>query len=44
MPNYCRFCEKDFTGNIRKVYCNKTCKKDFEANPAYDNKLKILKK
>ena len=38
MPNYCRFCEKELTGNIRKVYCNKTCKKDFEAKQAKEKR------
>ena len=38
MPNYCGFCEKELTGNIRKVYCNKTCKKDFEAKQAKEKR------
>ena len=34
----CLFCNKELTGNIRKVYCDKTCKNNFEAKQAREKR------
>jgi len=34
----CLFCSKELTGNIRKVYCDKTCKNNFEAKQAREKR------